>query len=80
MLPEQRKRPEWRITRCYKLELRKATEVPAQVAFARSGLQRFRIVPLDEQFFNHATMNIGETEVAAGIAVGELLVVEAQQM
>ena len=32
------------------------------------------------QFFDHVAVHVGQAEVAAGVAVGELLVVEAEQV
>ena len=39
-----------------------------------------RSLPLCNQVVNDASMNVGQAEVAAGVAVGELLVVEAEQV
>ena len=35
---------------------------------------------LCEQFFHHPAVDVGQAEIAAGVAVGELFVVEAQQV
>ena len=36
--------------------------------------------PLRDQLLHHLAVHVGQAEVAAGVAVGELLVVEAQQV
>src|ERR1043166_4560641 len=35
---------------------------------------------LDHYFFNDLAMDVGETEIAAGVAISQLLVIESEQM
>src|SRR5206468_3210229 len=40
----------------------------------------FCLLPSREDFLRHAAAHIGEAEVAAGVAVSQLLVIEAEQV
>ena len=57
--------------------LRRARAAVGTEARWKTGLARFRS---GEQFLDDPSVDVGQAEVAAGVAVGELLVVEAQQM